>query len=72
MTSDRKLKAFIEGSKGRNEADQLLFLKPPVCDIPAMIDSGLVGSTEFHSGGVPREQKMLEGHLHRVIYHQVY
>ena len=23
-------------------------------------------------GGVPREQKMLEGHLLRVIYHQVY
>ena len=23
-------------------------------------------------GGVPREQKMHEGHLHRVIYHQVY
>ena len=22
--------------------------------------------------GVPREQKMLEGHLPRVIYHQVY
>ena len=28
-----------------------------------MIDSGL--------GGVPREQKMLKGHLPRVIYHQV-
>ena len=24
------------------------------------------------SGGVPREQKMLKGHLPRVIYHQVY
>jgi len=23
-------------------------------------------------GGVPREQKMLKGHLTRVIYHQVY
>ena len=23
-------------------------------------------------GGVPREQKMLKGHLPRVIYHQVY
>ena len=23
-------------------------------------------------GGVPREQKMLKEHLHRVIYHQVY
>jgi len=30
-----------------------------------MIDSELVG-------GVPREQKMLKGHLPRVIYHQVY
>ena len=29
-----------------------------------MIDSGLVG--------VPRAQKMLKGHLTRVIYHQVY
>ena len=52
--------------------------------ILCMIDSGLVGSTDFHSshpqghepgtslGGVPREQKMLKGHLPRVIYHQVY
>jgi len=24
------------------------------------------------SGGVPREQNMLKGHLPRVIYHQVY
>ena len=31
-------------------------------------DSGL-GSTV---GGVPREQKMLKGHLPRVIYHKVY
>ena len=30
-----------------------------------MIDSGLVGSTSL--GGVPREQKMLKGHLPRVI-----
>ena len=30
----------------------------------AVIDSGLVG--------VPREQKMLEGHLPSVIYHHVY
>jgi len=30
-----------------------------------LIDSGLVGR-------VPREQKMLKGHLPRVIYHQVY
>ena len=25
-----------------------------------------------HLGGMPREQGMLKGHLHRVIYHQVY
>ena len=37
-----------------------------------VIDSGLVGSTDFHSGGVPQEQKMLEGHLPSVVYHQVY
>ena len=43
-----------------------------------LIDSGLVGSTDFHSShqqghdGGPREQKMLKGHLPRVIYHQVY
>jgi hypothetical protein len=29
----------------------------------------MVGATNL--GGVPREQKMLEGHLPRVIYHQV-
>jgi len=38
----------------------------------AVIDSGLVGSTGTSLGGVPREQKMLRGHLPRVIYHQVY
>ena len=27
---------------------------------------------EHEKGGVPREQKMLKGHLPRVIYHQVY
>ena len=36
------------------------------------IDSGLVGSTDFHSwtslGGVPRAQKMLKGQIPRVIY----
>jgi len=32
-----------------------------------LIDSGLTSL-----GGVPREQKMLTGHLPRVIYHQVY
>jgi hypothetical protein len=42
----------------------------------AVIDSGLVGSTGFHSshpqGGVPRAQKVLKGHPPRVVYHQVY
>ena len=33
-----------------------------------LYDSGLVGSL----GEVPQEQKMLKGHLPRVIYHQVY
>ena len=33
-----------------------------------MMDSELVGST----GGVPREQKILKGHLLRVVYHRVY
>ena len=37
----------------------------------------MVGSTDPHTrgtplGGVPREQKMLKGHLPRVIYHRVY
>ena len=35
-----------------------------------LIDSGLVGSTDL--GGVPREQKMLKGHLPKVIYHRMY
>ena len=36
--------------------------------LQVVIDSGFVGST----GGVPQEQKMLKGHLPRVLYHQVY
>ena len=36
-----------------------------------LIDSGLFGSTD-RLGGVPTEQKMLKGHLPRVIHHQVY
>jgi len=35
--------------------------------IDGMIYSGLLGSER-----VPREQKMLKGHLPRVIYHQAY
>ena len=27
---------------------------------------------QIRLGGIPREQKMLKGHLHRVIYHRVY
>ena len=34
--------------------------------------SGLRFSVWGLLGGVPREQKMLKGHLHRVIHHQVY
>ena len=46
------------------------------------IDSGSVGSTDVSfitstgasasMGGAPREEKMLKGHLPRVIYHQAY
>ena len=54
---------------------------PPYCPIASgagvtpvrtseVIDSGLVRSTAL--GGVPREQKMLKGHLTRVIHHRVY
>ena len=32
---------------------------------------GLLTGFSF-MGGVPREQKMLKGHLPRIIYHQVY
>ena len=32
----------------------------------------LVCGTLYCLGGVPREQKMLQGHLPRVMYHQVY
>jgi len=41
---------------------------------PGVIDSGLVGSTDFHLSrrGVPREKKILKEHLPRVIHHQVY
>ena len=35
-----------------------------------VIDSGHTRETSL--GGVPREQKMLQGHLPRVIYQQVY
>ena len=35
-----------------------------VLEVFEMIDPGLVG--------VPREQKMIKGHLPRVIYHRVY
>ena len=39
-------------------------------ELGAVTDSGLVGSTAL--GGVPREQKMLKGHLPRVTYHKMY
>ena len=35
-------------------------------------DSLLAATEPSGSGGVPREQTMLKGHLLRVIYHQVY
>ena len=49
-----------------NKEEDISGLRRGLCGV---IDSGLVGSTV---GGVPREQKMLKGHLPRVIYHQVY
>ena len=33
---------------------------------------GVIDTRGTSLGGVPREQKMLKGHLPRVIYHQVY
>ena len=44
---------------------------PPACGLRlfCVIDAGLIGSK--NCVGVPREQKMLKGHLPRVIYHQV-
>ena len=48
-------------------AEALGPLSPAPAFRTAMIQSGLVGSL----GGVPREQKMLKGHLPRVIYRQV-
>ena len=37
----------------------------------AFQNAGLVFVVLIDSGGVPRKQKMLKGHLPRVIYHQV-
>ena len=41
----------------------------PFLSYVRVIDPKLAGSS---LGGVPREQKMLKGHLPRVVYHQVY
>ena len=70
--------AHIEGELRRGKGH---FDTATVC-FEWLIDSGLVGSTHFHSshphprgpflGGVPRGQKMLKRNLPRVIYHQVY
>jgi len=35
-------------------------------------DVQAISARDSSLGGVPREEKMLEGHLPRVIYHQVY
>jgi len=45
--------------------------------IPAQVSINCFQRNELYYtnsllGGVPREQKMLKGHLSRVIYHQVY
>ena len=43
---------------------------PAAISLVEVIDPGLVGSISL--GKVPRTQKMLKGHLPRVIYHPVY
>ena len=55
----------IYEERGRNESHDLVNAPPA-----AVIDSGLVGSTD--RGRAPQGQKMLEGHHTRVMYHQVY
>jgi len=49
-----------------NEAE-----KRKICSTPRRHGSGSL-RLRTSLGGVPREQKMLKGHLPRVIYHQVY
>jgi hypothetical protein len=43
---------------------------PHASILDMLMDSDLVGSTDL--GGVPREQKMLKGHLPRVLDHRAY
>ena len=38
----------------------------------SVLSRGFVSKPQSALGGVPRQQKMLKGHLPRVIYHQVY
>ena len=49
---------------------------PQGLNVPQIRQSGPYSGLDFKVkvvvGGVPLEQKMLKGHLHRVIYHQVY
>ena len=40
--------------------------------MPFLADTRQTGKCGTSLGGVPREQKMLKGHLPIVIYHQVY
>ena len=79
----RELRRFfqnwpIRGARNRNTQDlvddlNVLCKTNPLCENAGtpihvfflkVVDSGL--------GGVPREQKMLKGHLPRVIYHREY
>jgi len=61
---------YAEGNKEEEEEDATS-IRETCSDWSPVIDSGLVGSTDS-LGGVPREQKILKGHLPRVRYHQVY
>ena len=45
-------------------------LQISVCEVEHHQD--LIAASIYDLGGVSREQKMLKGHLPRVIYHQVY
>jgi len=40
--------------------------------LPDRVQTKILGTSYIYMGWVPREQKMLKGHLPRVIYHQVY
>ena len=57
------LNSRIESNNKKEEKDQAAL---------RIWGSCFMGVIRLRVGGVPREQKMLKGHLPRVIYHQVY